>query len=232
MTFAEYLRRYLLLAIGLTIMAVGIAFSIKSDLGTSPISSPPYVLSEFTPITVGQATIGLHVIFIIGQILILRSHYNPVQLMQLPVAFLFGWLCDVALEWTAGVTYTSYAEQWIYCIIGIVLVGIGVACEVAANVVVLAGEGIVLAVKQAGELAGRRPNFGVLKVANDLILVTIAVVMSLVFIGPVVGVREGTLASAIATGWVVDLFARPFAWVDRHLLRSRTPDDDGAARQP
>ena len=35
------LRRYLILMIGLAVMAVGVAFSIKADLGTSPVSSVP-----------------------------------------------------------------------------------------------------------------------------------------------------------------------------------------------
>ncbi len=43
------LKRYLLLLAGLAIMAFGVAFSIKASLGTSPISSVPYVISLFSP---------------------------------------------------------------------------------------------------------------------------------------------------------------------------------------
>ena len=56
--------------IGLLIMAFGVAFSIKANLGTSPISSVPYVVSLFTPLTVGTATIMMHIVFILLQILI------------------------------------------------------------------------------------------------------------------------------------------------------------------
>ena len=88
------LKRYLLLLVGLSIMAFGVAFSIKASLGTSPISSVPYVVSLFTPLTVGTATITMHCVFILLQILILRKNYHPIQLMQLPVAFFFGYLTD------------------------------------------------------------------------------------------------------------------------------------------
>ena len=71
-------------------MAFGVAFSIKANLGTSPISSVPYVVSLFTPLTVGTATIMMHIVFILLQILILRKDYHLIQLMQLPVAILFG----------------------------------------------------------------------------------------------------------------------------------------------
>ena len=75
-------------------MAFGVAFSIKADLGTSPISSVPYVVSLFAPLTVGTATIVMHCVFILLQILILRKDYHPIQLMQLPAAFFFGYLTD------------------------------------------------------------------------------------------------------------------------------------------
>ena len=93
-TAVYVLRRYLLLCAGPAIMAFGVAFSIKASLGTSPISSVPYVVSLVAPWTVGAATIVMHCVFILLQILILRRQYHPIQLMQLPVAVLFGYLTD------------------------------------------------------------------------------------------------------------------------------------------
>lgn len=80
-THIYIIRRYLLLLVGLAIMAFGVAFSIKASLGTSPISSVPYVVSLFAPLTVGTATIIMHCVFILLQILILRKKYHPIQLM-------------------------------------------------------------------------------------------------------------------------------------------------------
>ena len=77
-TAVYVLRRYLLLCAGLAIMAFGVAFSIKASLGTSPISSVPYVVSLFAPLTVGTATIVMHCVFILLQILILRRQYHPI----------------------------------------------------------------------------------------------------------------------------------------------------------
>ena len=70
-------KRYLVLFAGLWIMAFGVAFSIKANLGTSPISSVPYVVSLFAPLTVGNATILMHCVFILIQILLLRT--IPIQ---------------------------------------------------------------------------------------------------------------------------------------------------------
>ena len=80
------MKRYLLLCASLAVMAFGVAFSIKASLGTSPISSFPYVVSVITPLTVGNATILMHCFFILLQITILRKEYQLIQLLQLPVA--------------------------------------------------------------------------------------------------------------------------------------------------
>ena len=192
------LKRYLLLLVGLSIMAFGVAFSIKASLGTSPISSVPYVVSLFTPLTVGTATITMHCVFILLQILILRKDYHPIQLMQLPVAFFFGYLTDFGVWAVQGITCNTYWQQWIVCLIGILLVAVGVSFEVKAGVVVLAGEGVVLAICKVFP----KIKFGYMKVGFDVTLVVIACVLSIVFTGRLQGVREGTVAAALLVGLI------------------------------
>ena len=196
-THIYIIRRYLLLLVGLAIMAFGVAFSIKASLGTSPISSVPYVVSLFAPLTVGTATIIMHCVFILLQILILRKKYHPIQLMQLPVAFFFGYLTDFGVWAVQGITCDHYLQQWMVCLIGIFLVAVGVSLEVKAGVVVLAGEGVVLAICKILPV-----KFGYMKVGFDVTLVAIACVLSFVFTGRLQGVREGTVAAALLVGLI------------------------------
>ena len=192
------LKRYLLLLAGLSIMAFGVAFSIKASLGTSPISSVPFVVSLFTPLTVGTATITMHCVFILMQILILRKDYHLIQLMQLPVAFFFGYLTDFGVWAVQGISCNTYWQQWIVCLIGILLVAVGVSFEVKAGVVVLAGEGVVIAVCKVLP----KIKFGYMKVGFDVTLVVIACILSFVFTGHLQGVREGTVAAALLVGLI------------------------------
>lgn len=191
-------KRYLLLLVGLSIMAFGVAFSIKASLGTSPISSVPYVVSLFTPLTVGTATIVMHCVFILLQILILRRNYHPIQLMQLPVAVFFGYLTDFGVWAVRGIHCSTYWQQWIVCLIGILLVAAGVSLEVKAGVVVLAGEGVVLAICKVLP----KIKFGYMKVGFDVTLVVIACILSFTFTGHLQGVREGTVAAALLVGLI------------------------------
>ena len=196
-THIYIIRRYLLLLAGLAIMAFGVAFSIKASLGTSPISSVPYVVSLFAPLTVGTASIIMHCVFILLQILILRKKYHPIQLMQLPVAFFFGYLTDFGVWAVQGITCDHYLQQWMVCLIGIFLVAVGVSLEVKAGVVVLAGEGVVLAICKVLPV-----KFGYMKVGFDVTLVAIACVLSFAFTGRLQGVREGTVAAALLVGLI------------------------------
>ena len=191
-------KRYLLLLAGLSIMAFGVAFSIKASLGTSPISSVPYVVSLFAPLTVGTATIVMHCVFILLQILILRRNYHPIQLMQLPVAVFFGYLTDFGVWAVRGIYCSTYWQQWIVCLIGILLVAAGVSLEVKAGVVVLAGEGVVLAICKVLP----KIKFGYMKVGFDVTLVVIACILSFTFTGHLQGVREGTVAAALLVGLI------------------------------
>lgn len=190
------IKRYILLLAGLTVMAFGVAFSIKGNLGTSPISSVPYAVSRFTPLTVGTATIVMHCVFIVIQIAVLRKKYQLIQLMQLPVAFFFGYLTDFGVWAVQGLPCVNYMQQWLACLVGILLVAIGVSMEVKAGVVVLAGEGVVLALCQVIPKA----KFGYMKEGFDVTLVAAACVLSLLFTGQVQGVREGTVAAAVFVG--------------------------------
>ena len=191
-------KRYLLLLAGLSIMAFGVAFSIKASLGTSPISSVPYVVSLFAPLTVGTATIVMHCVFILLQILILRRNYHPIQLMQLPVAVFFGYLTDFGVWAVRGIHCSTYWQQWIVCLIGILLVAAGVSLEVKAGVVVLAGEGVVLAICKVLP----KIKFGYMKVGFDVTLVVIACILSFTFTGHLQGVMEGTVAAALLVGLI------------------------------
>lgn len=212
-TVKNQLKRYAVLCVGLVVMAFGVAFSIKAGLGTSPISSLPYTLSRITPLSVGTATIAMHVALILLQIILLRRRYNPVQLMQLPVALVFGALTDFSLWVIQGISCSFYPGQWLLCIVGIFLVAFGVTLEVTANVVVLAGEGAMLAICKVFSL-----KFSNVKVCFDTSLVVIACVLGLIFLGHLTGVREGTVAAAIFVGLTVKRLSPPIQhWAKRYL---------------
>lgn len=195
---AEYALRVLVLCVGLFIMSIGVGLSIKASLGTSPISSIPTVTHYISGLSVGTTTIIVNAIIVLVQILILRRRFQIFQLLQVAVATVFGLLCDASLAFLESVEPVQYWAQWLICIAGIVLVAIGVSCEVAANVITLPGEGLSLSMCKVFP----KVKFGYMKVICDSSLVIIAVALSLIFLKGLQGVREGTVAAAIFVGLI------------------------------
>lgn len=202
------------LFIGLAVMAFGVAFSIKAALGTSPISSVPYVTACISGLSVGTTTIVMNCIFVLIQILILRRQFELFQLLQIPAVIVFGLLIDVGEAAISKITYSSYTEQWLLCIAGIVLVALGVSIEVMAGLVTTAGEGIVLAICKVCPV-----KFGNVKVAFDVTLVCISIVTGLAFLGHLEGVREGTAAAALCVGLVTKVFKKPVGRFEEKFLK-------------
>lgn len=205
--------RLVMLLVGFGVMAFGVAFSIKGALGTSPISSVPYVTGYISGLSVGATTIIMNGIFVLLQIAILRRRYQWVQLLQFPAAIVFGLFINGAGVVLQGIHYSNYLQQWVLCAIGIVLVGLGVSIEVTAWLVTTAGEGVVLAICQVAPV-----KFGNMKVIFDVTLVCISVVTGLVFLGRLEGVREGTVAAAICVGLLAKGFSKPLAKFEKAVL--------------
>ena len=64
-------KRYMIFTIGILLQSAGIALVVKSLLGTSPISSVPYVLSLVFPYSLGEMTFLINMVFLLAQVLIL-----------------------------------------------------------------------------------------------------------------------------------------------------------------
>ena len=82
--------RWLLFLVALWIQSAGIVLVVKSFLGTSPISSLPYVMSETFPFTFGETTFAVNMVFLLGQMLILKKKFPKVQLLQAPMTMIFA----------------------------------------------------------------------------------------------------------------------------------------------
>lgn len=199
--------RYLVFLVGLFIMSLGIAMTVHARIGTTPISAIPLVLSYATPFTLGQYTVAINVVLLIAQIIILRRDIEPIQLLQLPAAFVFGAACDLSVHLLRGIQPDGYPWQALYSVLGSVVLGIGVWIQVSPRVLALAGDGISIAV---AKVTGRE--FGSVKMVIDTLLVLMAAVLALILLGGLIGVREGTIVSSFLVGFVVRFLQRRVAW--------------------
>ena len=203
--------RYSLFVVAVIVQASGIALVVKSLLGTSPISSLPYVISLASPFTLGQMTFAINILLVLGQYLLLRKAFDNMQFLQIPVTLIFSWFIDFFMDVWAWVVPNSYIMQMLPLLIGTTLIAVGVAVQGITNVLMLPGEGIVYAVSRYFHI-----EFGKVKTGNDVILVLLAAVISLIYLGSIEGIREGTLISALITGSIARFFLKHLGKVNEH----------------
>jgi uncharacterized membrane protein YczE len=179
-------------------MGLGISLVTRSTLGTSPISSVPYVLSLALPITFGEFTFVITLMFFAAEVLIIGKGFPKHQYFQIIVALLLGTFVDVGMFLSAGIHPGVYPEQIAVVLLGSVVLALGIFLQVAANVILNPGEGLVKAI---AEKTHRR--FGIVKVCFDSTLVLSAAFISLAAFGSIRGLREGTVISAILVGYII-----------------------------
>lgn len=203
MSKRELEKRYIVLVIGLFFSALGVAFTKHAELGVSPISSVANVMSCYFPqLSLGNWLVIWNCVLIAGQILLLRKNFQIVQLLQIPLSFFFGWFTDFGMWLVSGIPADIYPVRLILVVIGVVILGFGVSLTVIANVIMNSGEAFVKAIADV-----TKKEFGNVKVGFDITCVITAIILSMIlFHGQIVGTREGTVITAICTGFVVKFF--------------------------
>ena len=204
----EKLKRYLIFLVGLFVNSLGVSLITKANLGTSPISSIPYVLSLNFPFTLGNFTIFFSILLIILQLIILRKNFKLEHILQIPVSIIFGYFIDLTMILFSWVNPEVYIMKIVYLLIGCMILGAGVYMEVLADVVMLPGESFVRAI-----VLTWKTNFGTTKICFDVSMAVIAAVLSFVFAGRLDGVREGTVIAALLVGFIARLIGKKLAFL-------------------
>ena len=207
------LKRYVIFLIGLFVNSLGVSLITKASLGTSPISSIPYVLSLSFPFTLGNFTIFFSIFLILLQLLILRKNFKLEHVLQIPVSIVFGYFIDLTMLLFAWVNPQVYIMKIIYLLIGCLILGFGVYMEVLADVVMLPGESFVRAI-----VLTWKTNFGTTKICFDVSMSVIAAIFSFVFTGRLNGVREGTIIAALLVGFIARVLGKKLAFVKPMLF--------------
>ena len=205
MSKKEIFKRYILFILSLFFMGIGVALTKHGELGVSPFSSVANVISiKFTFLSFGTWLTISNCVLLLGQVLLLRKNFQPIQLLQIPLSFLFGYFTDFGLYLASFIPNDIYIVKLSLVIFGIVVLGLGITLGVIANVILNSGEAFVKALSEV-----LHKDFSNVKIAFDISWVALSIVLSLIFFnGSMVGTREGTVISAVFTGVAVKLWLK------------------------
>jgi len=192
--------RYILFLIGLFIASLGVAFSTKAGLGTSPVSSIPYSVSLVsTLLTFGGWLNLLSIIQISIQVLLLRKKCKPLEIfIQTVLALVYGYLTNFSCYLIRGITVNSYFEQFAYMILSCFIVAFGIWVQLKGGVAMLPGEAMNRAISQ---VTGKK--YENIKVFFDIAYIVISAAICLSFVGKLSGVREGSIIAAVLVGNII-----------------------------
>ena len=190
------IKQYLLFLIGLFIASMGVAFSTKAGLGTSPVASVPYSISLVSDLfSFGGWLNVLSVIQIAVQIALLRRRCRPLEIViQTVLAFVYGYLTYLAVS----------------CFV----LAFGIWLQFKGGVAMLPGEAMNRAISQ---VTGRR--YENIKISFGVVYLASSAGVCLVFLGELKGVREGSIISAVAVGLIIKLYNKVYTIFIRTIKR-------------
>lgn len=213
--------QHLLLLVSLWVMTVGVAVCVRSGVGSSVISVLPYVFESagaetgaVPALTIGQYTYIMNALLVVGQVMVLRRDFELVQLFQLLVGFVFGFLIDLNMSLTSWIVPVEVWHKAVAQLAGCTILGVGIAFEVRCGSVTMPGEGFPVALSRVTGAP-----FPKVKIFVDTMLVVLGIVASYAFFGSwqwhIIGV--GTLFAMFYVGFAVKAVSRRMSWFDRLL---------------
>jgi uncharacterized membrane protein YczE/CBS domain-containing protein len=211
----NYVIRTIFYVLGFLIMTMGIAISVKSGLGVSPVSSIPYTITCVFGIEMGRATIIFHVILVIAQILLLRKAFKLKNLLQIPAGILFGMFttfCNSLMNFLP--TPENMVVKLIMMLISAVLIAFGIFLYVPADYIPLAGEGMMLAVSQVTKI-----KFSTVKLIFDISMVVISLITCLAVLHSLGSVGIGTVIASVLVGSVLKVITKYLGSARDRILR-------------
>ena len=187
--------------------SLGVAFSTKAGLGTSPVASVSYSVSLVNhALSFGWWLNVLSLIQITVQVALLRKRCKPIEIIiQTAVAFLYGYLTDFSCRILNGVQPAAYVARFAVMLVGCIVLALGIWIQYQGGVAMMPGEAMNRAISI---VTGKR--YENVKVFFDVLYILIATVICLAFIGKLAGVREGSAIAALLVGNIIKLYNRIF----------------------
>ena len=184
---------------GLYLITLGVAFSIKSNLGSAPVSSIPYAMNLIWMIEIGVATFIFHAVLVLIELILLKNDFKKKHFLQVFVGVLFAAFTSLSVALLGFIpSADSFAIALVMSLFSVFFIALGIFFYVPANIIPLSVEGVT----QAIAIVTKRP-FHTIKICFDICVVATALILSYAFLGQFGSVGIGTVIGALFIGTTV-----------------------------
>ena len=204
-TPAQFAIRLGIYCVGLAILAFGIALSVNCNLGVSPVSSLPYVVSQILQFSLGTCTTIVYTIYILFQMVLTRK-FQPTLLLQLVFSTMFGYFVDTAKAILGDFILPTYFGQLAMLAGSIALISFSLVLYIDVQLAPMPAEGLVACISETFH----KP-FPKVKTLFDCASVTVGTTLCFLFLGKLVGIREGTIITAMLVGRLMGVIRKRFS---------------------
>ncbi len=197
--------------LGLLVLAFGVTLSVNSNLGVSPVSSLPYVISQIVPISLGTCTTLVYAVYVLAQMVLQGKKFQPILLLQLVFSTVFGYFVDGAKYILGDFMLPTYFGRLAMLAASIVLIGISLVLYIDVKLAPMPAEGLV------GCIADKwgKP-FSKIKTLFDCTSVLVGTVLCFIFLGRLAGIREGTVITALLVGRMTGILRKFLSpWIQK-----------------
>ncbi len=196
--------RVLIYLLGVGMLALGVVLNIKTDYGVSPVNSLPYTISQISGMELGNTTMLCYLLYILIQFLIMkRNHnYNKNLLLQLPFGILFGKFTTLFNHYLSF-QLSQHHQRLAVMLLAVFFTALGIFITISMHIVPIPPDGLT---NEIAKLMNK--DLGMAKILFDIASVLMALIISFIFVGKIIGIGYGTLFCAFFIGRTVTIFKK------------------------
>ncbi|WP_240315600.1 YitT family protein [Sporosarcina sp. PTS2304] len=214
-------KRLTLYIFGLFLLSLGVSFSIQANLGVSPVSSLAYAFSLTAGLSIGITTIIANCLFIVLQVILDKRIKWREFAVQLLLSLVFGIFMDSTLALVQILpTPETLLARFVFLLISLLIIATGILFYFTTKLPLMPYDALTYVISNRFDM-----KFHKAKIMSDLLNVTIAGAVSVIFIKSLGSIGIGTIAAAYFVGkilsWLMPRFQHPLqVWIDSGKKRA------------
>jgi uncharacterized membrane protein YczE len=199
----QHVKKYCLLVVLITFTGVGVAISLKASIGVGAWDAMTQSIAYLSGIKIGTIGIILNCLCVLGQVLLLRKNFKPLQLLQVPVSILLGIVVNFFLyDVLSCFSWENYILRFILFILAVLLIAFSVSAVMVLNIVTFAVEGFCMALSKK-----INKDFSRIRQGADIFSIVVSLIITF-GLSQMLTLREGTIIGMLIFGPLLGIFMK------------------------
>lgn len=192
--------------LGLFVIAIGAALSVKADMGVSPVTTIPYAITYISGIDMGITTFLFHLLLVLFELIILKNKFKIKNMAQILVGVVFGLFTSLCNYLVFLIPFPDTLPiRILLLILSILAVAVGLFFYVPAEIMPMAVEGLMLVISEVWGF-----KFSNVKIVLDIAFSVISLAICMIVVQNMGSVGVGTILAAVTTGFILKILTKLF----------------------